>query len=99
METIFHARKSLPFDDNNTWIKREGVHFDVTMGAYDSAEVCDLGGTYLLSLIAEKYNKNDIGLFRDDGLAIFKSTSGPKNEKIQKAFQRIFKRVRYRDPV
>ena len=82
METIFHARKSLLFDNNNTWIKREGGLFDVTMGAYDDAELCGLIGTYLLSLIAEKYNKNDIGLYRDDGLAIFKNTSGPKNEKI-----------------
>ena len=61
------------------------------MGAYDGAEVCELVGTYLLSLIAEKYNKNDIGLYRDEGLAIFKNTSGPKNEKIKKVFQRIFK--------
>ena len=25
--------------------------------------------------------KNDIGLYRDDGLAIFKNISGPKSEK------------------
>ena len=47
METIFHARKSLLFGSNNTWIKREGGLFDVTMGAYDGAEVCELVGTYL----------------------------------------------------
>ena len=82
METIFHARKSLIFDNNGTWIKKEGGLFDVTMGACDGAEVCELVGTYLLSLIAEKYSKNQIGLYRDDGLAIFKNTSGPKNEKI-----------------
>ena len=91
METIFHVCKSLLFNSNNTWIKREGRLFDVTMGAYGGAEVCDLVGTYLLSLIAEKYNKNDIGLYRDDGLASFKNTSQPKNEKIKKVFQRIFK--------
>ena len=37
METIFHERKSLLFDNNNTWIKREGGLFDVTMAAYDGA--------------------------------------------------------------
>ena len=54
------------------------------MGAYDGAEVCELVGTYLLSLIAEKYNKADIGLYRDDGLAIFKNTSGPKTKESRK---------------
>ena len=91
METIFHARKSLIFDNNGTWIKKEGGLFDVTMGAYDGAEVCELVGTYLLSLIAERYSKNQIALYRDDGIAIFKNTSGPKNEKIKKESQEIFK--------
>ena len=36
---------------------------------------------YKLSL---KYNKNSIGLYRDDGLAIFKNISGPKSEKVEK---------------
>ena len=79
------------FDNQDTWIKRDGGLFDVTMGAYDGAEVCELVGTFLLSLIAEKYNKTDIGLYRDDGLAIFKHTSGPENERIKKDFQSIFR--------
>ena len=33
----------------------------------------------------------DIGLYRDDGLAIFKNKSGPQNERIKKDFQKIFK--------
>ena len=92
IETVFHARKSLLFDKQNTWIKKDGGLFDVAMGAYDGAEVCELVGTYLLSLIAKKYKKDDIGLYRDDGLAAFKNTSGPQNERIKKDFQAIFKR-------
>ena len=61
------------------------------MGAYDGAEVCELVGSFLLSLIAKKYKKADIGLYRDDGLAIFKNTSGPVNERIKKDFQSIFR--------
>ena len=91
MGTILHARKSLLFDKTHTWIKKKGGLFDVTMGAYDGAEICELVGTYLLSLLAEKYNKDDIGLYRDDGLAAFKNTSGPQNERIKKDFQKIFK--------
>ena len=90
-ETVRHARKSLLFDNSQTWIKRDGGLFDVTRGAFDGAEVCELVGTYLLSLISNMYKKSDIGLYRDDGLAVFKNTSGPQNERIKKKFQKIFK--------
>ena len=91
IDIIFHARKSLLFNDNETWMKKNGGLFDVTMGAFDGAEVCELVGTYLLNLIGNKYNSSDIGLYRDDGLAVFKNTSGPQNEKIKKEFQKIFR--------
>ena len=61
------------------------------MGAYDGAEVCELVGTFLLYKLSLKYNKNDIGLYRNDGLAIFKNISGPKLEKIKKDIQKLFK--------
>ena len=37
------------------------------------------------------YNKNDIGLDRDDGLAIFKNISRSKSEKVKKDIQKLFK--------
>ena len=61
------------------------------MGAYDGSEVCELVGTFLLYKLSLKYNKNDIGLYRDDGLAIFKNISGPKSEKVKKDIQKLFK--------
>ena len=60
-----HARKSLMFDGSNNWIKKQGGLFDVSMGAYDGAEVCELVGTYMLNVLSKKYNKNDFGLYRD----------------------------------
>ena len=72
--------------------KREGNLFDVTMGAYDGAEVCELVGIFMLNKISEKYNKNDLGLYRDDGLAVFKNISGPEPERIKKNFQSLFKK-------
>ena len=48
IDVIIHARKSLLFDGSNTWIKKEGGLFDVSMGAYDGAEVCELVGTHML---------------------------------------------------
>ena len=45
----------------------------------------------MLSLIGNIYNRNSIGLYRDDGLAVFKNTSSPQSKKIKKTFQKIFK--------
>ena len=71
-DTIMHARKSLLYSGNEPWIKKNGGIFDVTMGAFDGAEVCELVGIYLLSQITATYEKKDIGLYRDDGLGVFK---------------------------
>ena len=70
---------------------KEGGSFDVTMGAYDGAEVCELIGIYMLYLIGKKYDSKNIGLYRDDGLAVFKNISGPASEKIKKQLQSLFK--------
>ena len=71
--------------------KKEGDLFDAVMGAYDGAEVCELVGTFLLEKISEICNKCDIGLYRDDGLAVFRNKSGTHLEKIKKELQRLFK--------
>ena len=60
-------------------------------GAYDGAEVCELVGTFFLYKLSQKCNKNNIDLYRDDDLAIFKNISGPKSEKVIKNFQKMFK--------
>ena len=54
------------------------------MGAYDGTEVFELIGMFMLSLLCKHINKNHIGLYRDDGLAILKNTSGPEAEKLNK---------------
>ena len=46
---------------------KRGDIFDVAMGAYDGAEVCELVGTFLLEKISEICSKSNIGLYRDDG--------------------------------
>ena len=90
-ETIFHAGKPLLYKEGELWIKKQSNNFDVTMGSYDGAEVCELISIYMLRLIGSKYSPNDMGLYRDDGLAVFKNTSGPQSEKIKKTFQKMFK--------
>ena len=90
-ETVFHGRKSLLYKEGEPWFKKQSNNFDVTMGSYDGAEVRELIDIVMLSLISNKYNPNNIGLYRDDGLAVFKNTSGPQSEKIKKTFQKMFK--------
>ena len=88
---IYHSRKSLLFNQKQTWMKKGSDLFDVSMGAYDGAEVCELIGIFLLNLVGRQYDPKNIGLYRDDGLSIFKNCSGPQMEKIKKRLQKVFK--------
>ena len=69
------------FKDVGGWSEPLGGLFDVKMGAYDGAEICELVGTYMLFLISEKYNKKEFGLYRNDGIGVVKNKSGPETEK------------------
>ena len=88
---IYHSRKSLLFKQEQTWMKKGSDLFDVSMGAYDGAEVCELIGIFLLNLFGRQYDPKNIGLYRDDRLSIFKNCSGPQMEKIKKRLQKVFK--------
>ena len=96
MQIMYHDRKTLLFSNKNPWMKREGNLFDATVGAYDSAEVCELVGIFIINKISEKYDKNDIGLYRDDALAVFKNISGLESESI-KQVSIIISKVRPRN--
>ena len=76
IEVIFHARKSVLYNDGEPWVKKKGGSFDVTMGAYDGAKMCDPIGIYALYLIGKKCDSKNIGLYRDDRLALLKNVSG-----------------------
>ena len=71
IDIIYKAKDTLLFHNNDTWQKSTSNDlFDVTMGSYDGAETCELVGTYILSQISKIIPKENIGLYRDDGLAI-----------------------------
>ena len=53
IETTFHARKSLLYYNDEPWVKKGESNFDVSMGAYDGAEVCELIGIFMLSLLSK----------------------------------------------
>ena len=74
---IMHSRKSLLFDQG-------------TMGSYDGAEICELVGLNILDQLGSQYNKENIGLYGDDGLAVFENVTGPQAERIKKDIQKFF---------
>ena len=65
--------------------------FDVSMGSYDGAEVCELVGLYLLDKLSSLILRDQIGLYRDDGLAVVNQTSGHKLDRLRKDVIALFK--------
>ena len=92
IEAIFHARKSLLYYNDEPWVKKGESNFDVTMGTYGGAEVCELIDIAILSLLSKHINKYHIGLYRDDGFAILKNNSGPEAEKLRKSSKNYLKK-------
>ena len=89
---IKHTRKSLLFDKDGIWIKKGcNAMFDVTMGSFDGAEVCELVGLYLLDKLGTLFEKERVGLYRDDGLAIIHNANGPKLDRMRKHTIALFK--------
>ena len=88
-QTVINAKHPLLFSNGQPWEKRNSnTLFDVTMGSYDGAETCELVGCYLLSQL-KQIPGIEIGLYRDDGLAITRQT--PKEtERIKKEICKVF---------
>lgn len=88
-QIILHAKQSLLFKGDDAWTKKNSPNtFDVTMGSFDGAETCELVGSYILCQLPE-FIRNQIGLYRDDGLGIFNER--PRQiESIKKSICKAF---------
>ena len=85
LDIILHSRESLLFFKNKPWEK--GINeslLDITMGSYDGAEICELVGLYILSILRKVHGIQNVGLYRDDGLAYLHKISGPASDKYRK---------------
>ena len=70
IDIIMHVRRSILFNNNNAWIKKNGdPSFYVSKGSFDGAELCELVGSYILYTLGETYGHSNFGLYRDEGLA------------------------------
>ena len=89
METIMGCKSSLLFDnEKNVWKKKGTQDFDITMGAYDGGETCDICVLYLLSKVQHLPFK--IGAYKDDWL-VASSLTPRVTEKFRQEIDRIFK--------
>ena len=91
---IDHCRKSLLFHENEPWKKKNTESgFDVTMGSYDGAEICELVGIYILTRLATIIKKSDCGLYRDDGLVILRNVNGQQIDRTRKNIIKIYQDI------
>ena len=71
--TIFAARQNFLWYKGKPWKKQNSPSFDVTMGSFDGAEICEFIGLYILHKITSSnlgISKQECGLYRDDGIII-----------------------------
>ena len=75
------------------WVKKSGTEdFNVAMGCYGGAEVCELVvGAYVLIQLTHCMSKENIGLYRDDDLGVFPNICKPEIERKKKQIFKIFK--------
>ena len=87
-----HSRKSFLFWKDSTCVKKEAdENFEILMGCCDGAEICELVGIYIQDKLCKLMNKKDFGLYRDDGLGIFRKISGHEENERRKNIIKIFK--------
>ena len=71
---IKHGRKPLLFGNGKLWTKKDGSNslFDVTIGSFDGAEICELVGLFILNHLGKEFGKKNIGITRQLPTAINK---------------------------
>ena len=94
VDSILHSRESLLFAGEKSWMKKDGNGmFDVTMGCFDGAEICELVGAFALAKITEEFASKDIGLYRNDGLAVLRGVPGCAAERQGKNITQVFRKL------
>ena len=85
------------FYGDEAWKKKDiDTTFDVTMGSYDGADLCELIGIYIQSLLTNILSKDNMGLYRDDGLFILHKRNRQQTDRIRKKIINIFKNIDFK---
>ena len=69
---------------------KKDTWFNVTMGAYLGAEVCEVVGIFSLDKISVKCDKNSIGLYHDNGLSVFNNSTWKNKIELTKNIQGLW---------
>ena len=72
--------------------KKDNSSFDVTIGRFDGAETCEIVRLYLLDKLSNLFGKENVGIYRDDGLAAINNCIGPVLGRARKSIINLFKR-------
>ena len=88
LDIILAYRKSVQCY-KKTWEKITTDNFGITMRSFDSVEIADFVGIYILDALGRFLNLSNI--YRDDGLISIPNSNGTLASKIQKKVIRAFK--------
>ena len=54
------------------------------MRCFDRAKLCEINGMYILTILQSVLQKDDAGLYRDNGLGVTNNLPGPEMERKRK---------------
>ena len=88
-DIIFHVRQTFLFYQGEPYVKKNNPDFDVPQGSFDSAEICELVGLFILSKLSNPPAGIISAIYRDDGV-ILSRLSKQENENLKKRICGIF---------
>ena len=93
ISNIMQSRNTFLFNKNQPTVKKSGnEEFNVPMGCFDGAELCEIIGIYILTKLQRVLQKDNARLYRDHGLGVTKELSSPEwkgNKKKYRNFKKL----------
>ena len=65
------------------------------MASFDGAEICELVGLYIQSKLEKILPKSNVGLYRDNGMALLRNLNGQHAGKVKKNIIGVFKDIAF----
>ena len=88
---ILACKKSVLINNYTTWEKMTTNNFEVTMGSFNSTQIADLVGIYILDTLGRFINLNSFSIYRDNCLISIPNSNKALTCKIQKQVIIAFK--------
>ena len=76
-DIILACRKTVKKNNESTCGKSGSENFDVPMGGYDSSQIANLVGLYILDILNRIISSEQIGLYHYDRLINIPNNNGP----------------------